>query len=282
MKFKLNEPLKKHTSFRIGGPADYFCSPLNLTQLKEALQYARDNKLKIAILGAGSNVLALDKGFRGLIIQLSLGFGPIKLGRENVIVGAGVLLPKLIKFLSQKGYGNLEFLAGIPGSVGGAVAMNAGAWGHEIGKFVKLVKVLDLNGQEQTLRPEQLAFSYRFSSLLAGKYVAIEVALKIKKSTKKKVKALVADYLAKRKTSQPLGSPCCGSVFKNPPGEFAGKLIEQAGLKGLRVGDAQVSLKHANFILNLGDAKASDVLKLLTKIQKTVKTKLEPEVRVLQ
>jgi len=281
MKYLRNQPLKKHTSFKIGGPAKVFCHPKNVEELKEALAFAREKHLPILVIGAGTNLLALDRGFRGLVIKLAQGLNGIKIKGTKAYVGAGMLLPRLMTRLVHKGLGNLEFLAGIPGSVGGAVVMNAGAWGKEIGKYVEQVKVLDHEGREITLRKKQLEFAYRKSSLQKKPWVVIEVVFKLRKSPRKSLKNKIKDHLSQRKNNQPLGSPNCGSIFKNPKGNFSGRLIEEAGCKGMRVGDAQVSCKHANFILNLGEAKAKDVLKLITRIQKAVRPKLELEIEIV-
>jgi len=285
MRYSRNASLKKHTSFRIGGLADYFCTPKDIEELREALNFAKENKLHISILGAGTNLLVRDHGFRGLVIKLAGGLNWIKLKEGRVQVGSGVLLPRLVRSLLSKRLTGLEFLAGIPGSVGGAVVMNAGAWGKEIAKYIDYVTVLDLSGKEQVLKKKKLGFGYRKSKLQDGKQIVVEVVFKLRKSKKREIEKKIHEYLTKRKISQPLGSPNCGSVFKNPKGDYAGRLIEAAGCKGLRMGDAQVSAKHANFIVNLGEAKAKDVIKLMTIIQQSVKNKsriqLEPEIKIM-
>ena len=238
LKILRNESLKKHTSLRIGGPADHFCVPKNTAELREALLIAQGNRWPVAIIGAGTNLLVLDNGWSGLVIKL-----------------------------------------------GGAAVMNAGAWGDEIGRYIEQVKVIDHEGNLLTLSKDQLGFGYRRSVLQTGRYIVAEVVIKLRKGTAGKIRKKIAGFLEKRKLSQPLGSPNAGSIFKNPPGKYAGKLLEAAGLKGARVGDAQVSVKHANFILNLGEAKARDVLKLMTRMQVAVsskfKVKLEPELKIM-
>jgi len=281
MKLLRNEWLKKHVSFRIGGPADYFVVPKNLEELKEALKFAQERKLMVALMGAGTNLLVLDHGFRGLVIKLAGGISYVKVRGRNVKVGAGTYLSHLLQTLSTKGLGGLEFLAGIPGSVGGAVVMNAGAWGKEIGRYVKSVKVLEKNGKEKLLEGKQLKFGYRQSIFQKGKYILAEVVFRLRKKRPSLIRKKMQEFLMKRKKSQPLGVPSAGSIFKNPPGGFAGKILEEAGCKGWRVGDAQVSHKHANFIINLGEAKAREVLKLMTKMQKAAKVKLEPELKIM-
>lgn len=285
LKILRKEPLKKHTSLRIGGPADYFCVPKNIDELKEALAFAREKRLPLAIIGAGTNLLALDNGFNGLVIKLGGGLNRSTIRGRVVHAGAGLFLPKLLKDLNRRGLTGLEFLAGIPGTLGGAAVMNAGAWGREIGRYIEQVKVIDQEGNLKVLGKKQIGFGYRRSLLQKGKYIVAEVIMKLRKGAARRIRKKIAGFLAKRKLSQPLGSPNAGSIFKNPKGKFAGQLLEAAGFKGARVGDAQVSVKHANFILNLGEAKAHDVLKLMTRMQHTVrrkfKVKLEPELKIM-
>ena len=285
MKFLRNEQMKRHTSIRIGGPADLFCAPKNIEELKEALSYAGEHRLPLSVMGAGTNLLVLDRGFRGLVIQLAPGMNRIALDDKRATVEAGMLLPRLIKYLASRGLSNLEFLAGVPGTVGGAVVMDAGAWGDEIGRYVEKVKVINGRGSERYLSRKQLKFGYRKSALQGSPLILTEVTLKLRSKSKKNIQKKINQYLLKRKGSQPLGTPNCGSVFKNPTGEFAGKLIQEAGCKGMRMGDAQVSAKHGNFILNLGEAKARDVIRLMTEIQKIIKNKykirLEPEIKIM-
>ena len=285
MKYLRNEPLKKHTSFRIGGPADYFCVPKNVAELREALGFAHQRKLPVAVIGAGTNLLALDQGFNGLVIKLGGGLNRAVVRGRVVHAGAGMFLPKLLSALNRRGLGGLEFLAGIPGTLGGAAVMNAGAWGKEIGSFIEQVKVIDPEGNLKVLGRAELGFGYRRSCLQTGKYVVAEVVLRLRKGTAGPIRKKIAGFLARRKLNQPLGCPNAGSIFKNPKGKFAGQLLEAAGCKGARVGDAQVSVKHANFILNLGEARARDVLKLMTRMQNAVKRKfkvrLEPELKIM-
>ncbi|MEE8638031.1 MAG: UDP-N-acetylmuramate dehydrogenase [Candidatus Margulisiibacteriota bacterium] len=285
MRYLRNQSLKKHTSFRIGGPTDYFCVPRNVEELKEALEFAKGRRLQIAVLGAGTNILALDRGFRGLVIKLGSGLNWIKIEGQKARVGAGVPLPKLIRKLTHKSLGGLEFLAGVPGSVGGAITMNAGGWGKEIGPYVEEVKVLERDGSQKDIKGKKLGFGYRKSKLQGNPWIITEVTLRLRKKKKRVIEKRIKEYLSKRRATQPLGIPNCGSVFKNPRGDFAGRLIEEAGCKGMRFGDAQISAKHGNFIVNLGDAKAKDVIKLMTGIQKRVKDKfkilLEPEIKIM-
>ena len=281
MRLIRNEPLKKHTSFRVGGPADYFCVPENTEQLRAALHFARARHLAVAVMGAGTNLLALDKGFRGLVIKLGGGLMELKAKGRYLYVGSGVPLPKLVHYAVGRGLAGLEFLAGIPGSVGGAVTMNAGAWQKSIGAAVQRVKVLDHRGKEKVLTKTALHFAYRRSVLQKRKLIVTEAVLRLRRGQRPLLKKKIQEYLKLRHQSQPLGSPNAGSVFKNPPRRFAGQLIEAAGCKGWRVGDAQVSNKHANFIVNLGEAKAADIIKLMTRVQRAVKRRLEPEIKIM-
>ena len=284
MKILRNEPLKRHTSLHIGGPADYFCIPKNTDELREALQFAKERKLRLAIMGAGTNLLALDNGFRGLVIKLYGGLNWIKIHRPKAQVGAGVALFKLLFALAKKGLGGIEFMAGIPGSVGGAVYMNAGAWGKGIGDFVEEVRAVDRTGKERIFNKAQLGFGYRRSKLQNSQWIITDIVLKLRRKQRKLISKKIKEYLKLRREKQPLGTPNCGSVFKNPKGDFAGRIIEQAGCKGMRFGDAQISSKHANFILNKGDASSKDVLKLMSlakrEVRRRFKVSLSPEVKI--
>ncbi|MDD5382893.1 MAG: UDP-N-acetylmuramate dehydrogenase [Candidatus Margulisbacteria bacterium] len=285
MRLLRNEPLKKHTSFRIGGPADYFCIPRNMAELKDALVFARERGLGTVIIGAGTNLLVLDQGFRGVVVKLAGGLNWIRVNGGRIEVGAGVHIAKLLQVLGNKKLGGLEFLAGIPGTVGGAIVMNAGAWGKEIADYVEQVLVIDRAGRQKILKRRVLGFGYRRSRLQGSRWILAQVVLKLRKKKRGLIRRKVRENLIKRKAAQPLGIPNCGSVFKNPKGDFAGRLIQEAGCKGMRIGDAQVSAKHANFIVNLGDARARDVIKLMTSVQKKVKDRfkirLEPEIKIM-
>jgi UDP-N-acetylmuramate dehydrogenase len=285
MKYLKNEPLKKHTSFRIGGSTQWLLVPRDEEELASALNFAQEHKLPITILGAGTNVLALDKGFAGLAIKMAGGMNQLRFEGNTLEVGAGVFLPKLLAALLARRLSGLEFLAGIPGTIGGALVMNAGGWGKGIGTRVVSVKVLDHQGKFHILQKKDLHFGYRRSCLQRGNFIVTSAVLKLRKGNRQQIKNKIKEYLEIRKSSQPLGIPNAGSIFKNPHGKFAGKLIEEAGLKGVRIGDAQVSTKHANFIVNLGEATSHDVIRLITRIQKLVndrfKIKLEPEIKIM-
>ena len=285
MKIIRGELLKKHTSLRIGGPADYFCVPKTLADLRAALTFAGRGRLPVVVMGGGTNLLALDKGFHGLVIKLGGGLERLSVKGRFVRAGAGIFLPELLNAQARRGLTGLEFLAGIPGTLGGAAAMNAGAWGQEIGACIERVRVVDHDGKIISLDKKELNFGYRASALQDSRFIIAEVVLKLKKGAARRIKARMKDFLAQRKAGQPLGIPNAGSIFKNPKGRFAGKLLEAAGFKGARVGDAQVSARHANFIVNLGEARAADVIKLMTRMQNSVKkrfkVRLEPELKIM-
>lgn len=281
IKNKIN--LAKYTSFKIGGSAKFFFEPKDLKSLQEILIYAKKSKIKVFILGAGSNILINDSGVKGIVIKLnSDNFNFVKYEDACIVAGAGVRLNSLIQQAKAKGLSGLEFLIGIPGTLGGALAGNAGAWGKEIGKLVKEVSVLDYSGKLIVLRENKLKFVYRKSNL--NKYIIIAAKLKLKKAGKNSINLKIKEYLLKRSQTQDNRLPNAGCIFKNPPNNSAGFLIDSCGLKGRQYGEALVSKAHANFILNLGKAKSSDVKKLMNLMQKKVKEKfrivLEPEIKI--
>lgn len=282
MKKNQNESLKKHTTFKIGGCAKFLFIPESVEELKELI---KTNK-KHLILGLGSNVLFSDKKLNIPVIKTSK-IDHCIIDQTKIFVGAGLSLSKLVKITSEEGLSGLEFLAGIPGTVGGAVAGNAGAWRDSIGKHVEFVKVFTNSGKSKTLTKKELKFSYRKSNISG---VIYEVALKLKNKKPMIVKETIAKYLEQRRGKHPI-EPSAGSIFINPIASgknkyTAGQLIEMAGLKGLRIGDAEISKKHANFIINKGQATSKDVKKLIKNIQKTVKKQykinLEPEIIIIE
>lgn len=282
-KVRLNEPLAGRTTFKIGGPAKYFAHPCDIRDLKLLLKSAKGYKIPHLVIGCGSNLLVSDRGLDALVIKLdSPAFKKISFSADSVRAGSGVAIRKLIDSSLRKNLSGLEFLAGIPGTLGGALLMNAGAWGQETGDLVEKIKVMDYNGRIKSLSRKDIKFGYRKSSL--GKFIILEAVLKLIKKDKKTISAAVKDNLELRLRSQDYTCPSAGSIFKNPPGEAAGRLIEACGLKGARIGDACVSRKHANFILNKGNARASDILKLIRLIQAKVRDKfgirLEPEIKI--
>lgn len=282
---RINEPMSKHTSFKIGGPADIFVAPANRDELIHTLSVCKNNHVPYYIIGNGSNVLVKDKGFRGVIIQIYKNFNHIKIDGETVYVEAGILLSKLSKLIATEGLQGFEFASGIPGTLGGAIYMNAGAYGGEISQVLVSADVIDHAGNIITMSNDELKLGYRTSILQDNNYTVISAVLSLKKGNKEEIKALMKDLDTRRKTKQPLELPSAGSTFKRPEGYYAGKLIMDSDLRGYVIGDAMVSEKHCGFVVNKGNATASDVLNLINHIQKTVKEKygvdLEREVRVI-
>ena len=280
----MEEPLKKHTTFRIGGPAEVFVSP-DLVQLPMIVKLCKQYGISYTVIGNGSNLLVGDKGIRGLVIELAKPAEEIEFIGSRMVVGAGTLLSKAANEAAERELAGMEFAAGIPGSIGGAVVMNAGAYGGEMKDIIDSVTVLNEDGEEQELSVEELELSYRHSCILEKKYLVLEVTLKLERSEKTKIKERMAELREQRIAKQPLEYPSAGSTFKRPEGYFAGKLIMDAGLKGYRVGGAQVSEKHAGFVINTGDATAADVRQLIADVSKKVKEQfgvtLEPEVKMI-
>jgi len=279
----LNEPLWKHTTFKIGGPAKYFIIPFDTQELICALNFASLNKIPFLVIGAGSNLLVSDKGIEGVVVKLSSEvFKKISFKDTALEAGAGCLLSSLINEAQQKGLAFLEFLTGIPGTVGGALVMNAGIPGKSISDFVEEVTVMDYSGKIKVLKRADIDFGYRRSSL--SDCIVLSVNLKCVRCNALDIKSRIKDYLDARKNSQELNLPSAGCVFKNPSIGPAGRLIDSCGLKGKMIGSARVSDKHANFIVNTGRAKAEDVFALMKLIIKDVESKfnvtLEPEIKI--
>jgi UDP-N-acetylmuramate dehydrogenase len=287
LKVKVDEPLARYTSIKIGGPADYFLEVEDRATLVEALRLLHRDGIPVHLLGKGSNVLVSDLGVRGAVLRLGRGFRQIawqeESGKVLVSVGAAYPVTQLVREAARRGYSGLEFAEGIPGSVGGALVMNAGAYGSEMDKVVDRVEGVDPKGEPISFDREGLFFSYRDSHLPWGTIVT-EVRMRLVKSASEEVGLKVRELVGRRKKSQPSGYPNSGSMFRNPPGDFAGRLIEAAGLKGKRVGMAQISERHANFIVNLGGARAEDVRLLMEiasrEVRKKFAVELEPEVRL--
>ncbi len=282
--FFLEEPLKKHTTFRIGGPAEVFVSP-DLVQLPLIVRLCKEYDISYTVIGNGSNLLVGDKGVRGLVIELGKPAEEIAVIGNKMIVGAGTMLGKAASAAAARGLTGMEFAAGIPGSIGGAVVMNAGAYGGEMKDIIESVTVIDEEGQELELSLEELELTYRHSCIIEKHYLVTEVTLQLQRGEEEAIRARMAELREQRMAKQPLEYPSAGSTFKRPEGYFAGKLIMDAGLKGYRVGGAQVSEKHAGFVINTGDATAADVRGLITDVAARVKEKfgvtLEPEVKMI-
>lgn len=282
---RLHEPMKKHTTFRIGGPADYYLCPHSTEELQKILQICRENKLEFFILGNGSNLLVSDKGYRGAVIQLWKNFSDIETEDNTITVKAGALLSKVAAEALEESLTGMEFASGIPGTMGGAVMMNAGAYGGEMKDIIKEVTVLTREGELLTLSKEEMNFGYRTSVVKEKGYVVISAVLQLRKGDREEIRRVMDELKERRVTKQPLDMPSAGSTFKRPEGYFAGKLIMDAGLRGFSVGGAQISEKHCGFVVNKGDATAADVLGLIGEVQKRVQEKfgvaLEPEVKFL-
>ncbi|MBT9176636.1 MAG: UDP-N-acetylenolpyruvoylglucosamine reductase [Firmicutes bacterium] len=280
-----DEPMNRHTSFRIGGPADALFVPRDTYELKRALKGAQELGIGVTFIGNGSNLLVRDGGIRGLVIKLSGTLDYVHVLGTSLRAGSGVLLSTLAHVAVEAGLAGLEFAAGIPGTLGGALNMNAGAYDGEMQDVVSAVRALTLAGEEVELKGEELGFGYRHSALKARTLVAVEATLSLVAGDRETSLARITELNRLRREKQPIALPSAGSVFKRPPGHFAGRLIEQAGLKGCRIGDAEVSTLHAGFIVNIGNATARDVLDLIFHVQSRVREQsgilLEPEVRVI-
>ena len=285
LELRLDEPMAKHTSFRIGGGAEVMAFPKNEEELAKLLKVSALLDCKPVILGAGTNVLAPDEGMKGLAICLKDCLDGMEQMDENTIrVMAGVTMTRAAVFAAGLGLSGLEFAHGIPGTVGGGVYMNAGAYGREICQVCRSVRVMDFGGNVKTYSREEMAFSYRHSVLEETDGIVISADFTLEKKPPEEIKARMRELMGKRSASQPLDLPSAGSAFKRPVGGYAAALIDQAGLKGFRVGGAGISEKHAGFAVNLGGATAADVKALLTQVSEKVfehsGIRLEPEVRI--
>lgn len=286
-KIRFNEPLSQHTTFRIGGVARLFYQPRDFSDLRQLIIHARRDKIRILVIGAGSNLLVSDQGVKGIVVGLDKPvFKDIKYCGGLLEVGAGMPLAGLIKFALDYNLSGCEFLVGIPGTVGGALVMNAGISekGKNIAQLLKDVTVMDYNGKIGVLRRKDIRFAYRASSLY--NYIVLKTCLKLSQSNKRKIRDNLKRYFGLRRKQQDYGYPSAGCVFRNPEGLSAGKLIDMCGLKGKHFGHAYVSDKHANFIVNKGKATARDVLRLMDYVKKRVEHKfdieLEPEIKIWQ
>ncbi len=279
-----NEPMKAHTTFRIGGPADIYVEP-DYSDITGILRFLKEEDVPFTVIGNGSNLLVSDAGIEGVVIALGKKSGEITISGDTIVVGAGALLSTVANAAADAGLTGLEFASGIPGTLGGAVYMNAGAYGGEIKDVLESVTVLTADLKEQVLNPEELDLSYRHSALMEkGGYVT-QVVLKLQPGDKTEIKAKIDEIRSQRVAKQPLNFPSAGSTFKRPEGYFAGKLIDDAGLRGYSVGGAQVSEKHCGFVINKDNATAADVLKLMHNVDDIVFNKfgvhLTPEVRII-
>ena len=280
---KKSEPMKNHTTFRIGGDADLFATPVNAEQIHDTVIYLKKAGVPYYVVGNGSNLLVGDGGFRGVVLQIFKKMNDVRVEGERVTAQAGVLLSKVASAAYNASLTGLEFAAGIPGTLGGAVRMNAGAYGGEMKQVLESAVVLTQEGELLTIPVEELGLAYRTSVVEKKDYVVVEATLRLKKGEQAAIREMMDDLKQRRVTKQPLEFGSAGSTFKRPEGYFAGKLIEDAGLRGFRIGDAQVSEKHCGFVINRGNATAAQVCELMQevvkKVEETSGVTLEPEVK---
>lgn len=280
----MEEPMKKHTTFRVGGPADVLVQP-DETALAAILALCRQYHVPYSFIGNGSNLLVGDKGIRGVVIEMTDPMGNIEVDGTKITAQAGAMLSKIANTAASNGLGGMEFAAGIPGSVGGAVVMNAGAYGGEMKDIIEKVYVLDENGAQLELDRDALDLGYRHSCIPEKKYIVTKVVLELVPRNEAEIRSEMKELNEKRAEKQPLQYPSAGSTFKRPEGYFAGKLIMDAGLRGYQVGGAQVSEKHCGFVINKGDATAADICQLMQDVSDKVQAQfgvvLEPEVKMI-
>lgn len=284
---KYDEPLKNHTTFQIGGKCIALIEPKKVEDIIEAIKICREDNLKFFVIGNGSNLLVPDDGYNGVIIKIKSEFSNIQVEGDYLIAQSGAKLSEVYTVAYKNSLTGFEFASGIPGTIGGAIFMNAGAYGGEIKDIVESVEVLDLDNYEvKELKNEELEFSYRKSIIQRKNYIVLTIKLKLKKGNKEEINAVYEDLRKKRNSKQPLNFGSAGSTFKRPEGHFASKLIEDAGLKGYHINDAWVSEKHSGFIVNKGNASYKEVMELIEYVQKVVfekfEVKLETEVRILK
>ncbi|MCI8326739.1 MAG: UDP-N-acetylmuramate dehydrogenase [Lachnospiraceae bacterium] len=280
----LQEPMKNHTTFCVGGPAEFYIIPLE-EQVKEVIKLCQEYDIPFLLIGNGSNLLVSDKGIGGAVIEIGKDIGKIRVEEERVYAQAGALLSKTAFAAMKAGLEGMEFLAGIPGCVGGAVVMNAGAYGGEIKDIIKSVTVLTRKGVMKKISAEELELSYRHSNIIQNDYIVLETEFLLKKGDAEQIRERMDQLKERRLEKQPLEYPSAGSTFKRPKGYFAGKLIMDAGLRGFQIGGAAVSSKHCGFVINKESATATDIHCLIREIQKEVQkqfgVRLEPEVKMV-
>ena len=284
-KILFNEPMKEHTSFKIGGPADVMIIPDSEGRIVEAVKFCRENNIKYFIMGNGTNLLVKDGGIRGVVIKIANGFNRIDIDGTRVVCQSGALLSTVANRLLKESLTGFEFASGIPGTIGGAITMNAGAYGGEMKDIVLKVRALDQNNKIVELTKDDMDFRYRGSRVVDEGLVVLAAEFQLEKGEYSKIEERMKDLTHQRTSKQPLEFPSGGSTFKRPEGYYAGKLIDDAGLRGIRYGDAQVSEKHCGFIVNTGKATFHDVYMLIQTVQKIVHDKfgvlLEPEIKII-
>ncbi|WP_298594419.1 UDP-N-acetylmuramate dehydrogenase [uncultured Mitsuokella sp.] len=284
-RFRLDEPMKLHTTFKIGGPADCLIFPASMEEVERVMALVKKYDLPLTILGNGSNVLVQDGGIRGVVVKFARPMGAIRCEGARIIAASGALLKDVSESAAANGLTGLEFACGIPGSVGGALFMNAGAYDGEMKNVADRVRTVDVNGTVHQYERASLDLGYRHSAFQQNGEAIVEVEFLLRKGTEQDIRAKMEDFTNRRECKQPLEMPSAGSTFKRPAGYFAGTLIDQTGLKGLTVGGAQVSTKHAGFVVNIGGATAADIRDLIKEVQKRVYAahgvRLYPEVRII-
>ena len=282
---KVDEPMKKHISFKVGGPADFLVKPKTEEELRNVVEFAKKENVPFIVIGNGSNLLVKDGGIRGIVIELSDNFNNYEIDGNIIKAQSGALLAIIGRNAMKNSLTGFEFAAGIPGTLGGALAMNAGAYGGEMKQVVKTVRLMDRYGNIFELSNEEMKFEYRRSLLTTKDYIVLSAVIELQPGNVEEIKEIMADYSNRRSTKQPLNFPSAGSTFKRPEGHFAAKLIDDCGLRGLNLRGAQVSDKHCGFVINSGGATAKDILDLMFIVKSTVNAKfgimLEEEVKIL-
>ena len=282
---KVDEPMKKHISFKVGGPADFLVKPKTEEELRNVVEFAKKENVPFIVIGNGSNLLVKDGGIRGIVIELSDNFNNYEIDGNIIKAQSGALLAIIGRNAMKNSLTGFEFAAGIPGTLGGALAMNAGAYGGEMKQVVKTVRLMDRDGNIFELSNEEMKFEYRRSLLTTKDYIVLSAVIELQPGNVEEIKEIMADYSNRRSTKQPLNFPSAGSTFKRPEGHFAAKLIDDCGLRGLNLRGAQVSDKHCGFVINSGGATAKDILDLMFIVKSTVNAKfgimLEEEVKIL-
>ena len=281
----LNEPMKNHISFKVGGPADFLLKPKTEDEIKRLIEFLKNENIPYIVVGNGSNLLVKDGGIRGVVIKIADNFNKFEIEDTKVVAQSGALLSFMGKAILNKSLTGFEFAAGIPGTLGGAIAMNAGAYGGEMKDIVKSVRLMDSKGNIIELSNKEMEFEYRRSLISKSDYIVLSAIIELKEGNFDEIKGYMKELTKSRVTKQPLNLPSAGSTFKRPEGHFAAKLIEDSGLKGLTLGGARVSEKHSGFVVNIGDAKAKDIIELINVVKSTVYSKfgvmLEEEVKIL-